>query len=124
MPTQEDRFHPDQEVLSVFIADMLYPKVKELEAEGLSLSPIKVISVSPLDEITAKNPDNPGSICKVAFYKTHRKERLVLKCSVRLLQRHKASGLSGFDLKGDITSGVAQIHGFTLVYNKDEFSIA
>ncbi|MCB1836330.1 MAG: hypothetical protein KDH99_01805 [Alcanivoracaceae bacterium] len=122
MPTQDDRFHPDQQLLSVFVADMLYPKVKELEAEGALLSPVKVITLSPFDEIASEAPGNPGSVCKVAFYATHNKERLALRCSVRLVRRHKESGLSGFDLRGDIKSGVARIHGFTLVYSKDEFS--
>lgn len=122
MPTQDDRLHPGQGLLSAFIADMLSPKVNELEAEGASLSPVKVVVLSPFDELTAEDPENPGSVCKVAFYRTHSKERLVFKCSVRLIRRHKESGLSGFDLKGDIKSGVAKILGFTLIYNKDEFS--
>lgn len=76
MPTQDDRLHPGQGLLSAFIADMLSPKVNELEAEGASLSPVKVVVLSPFDEITAEDPENPGSVCKVAFYKTHSKERL------------------------------------------------
>ena len=122
MPTPEDQFHPSQEFLSAFISDMLSPKLNQLAAEGLAPYPVRIITVSRHDEITAESPDNPGSICKVAFYKTHSTERLVLKCSVRLTQKHEASGLSGFDLTGQIKSGAAQVRGFTLVYNKIGFS--
>jgi hypothetical protein len=121
MPTLADQFVPDDALLDEFLNRLLYPKIHEFEGEDLQIGPVEVVVVTRGTEETVVVNDKKRSTCKVAFYRTFKPNRYVVKSSVRLVEKAINSGLSGFNLNGDINSSVSKLKGFTLVYNNLEF---
>ena len=122
MPTKEDQVVPSERLLHEFEQNMLWPKFKGFDDEGLSFTPVKIIVSNNGIEKTVKETEFNKSVVKVAFYKTINPERFVVKSSVRLIEKHTESGVTGFNVKGEIRSGEAKVKGYTVVYNGPEFS--
>lgn len=122
MPTVDDQFIPDEKLMGEFLEGILYPKVRELDSEGVSFNPIEIVIVERGCEKVQVFCVGKRSMCKVAFYETFNINRCVIKASVRLIEKSANSGLCGFNLSGDIKLGQPRVKGFTLVYNELEFS--
>ena len=113
MPTVDDQFIPDEKLLGEFLDGILYPKVRELDAEGVGFNPIEIVIVEGGREKVQIACVGKRSICKVAFYETFNTNRCVIKASVRLMGTSDNSGLCGFNLSGDIKLGEPSVKGFT-----------
>ncbi|GAB1266726.1 hypothetical protein [Aurantivibrio infirmus] len=121
MPVKQDQYQPSEEELSIFVTEILNPKLSIFSKELGQNLVCSITSVYQNNEVEMVDNPNCNGICKVCFNRTFNPARSVIYAAARFQNITSSTGFTGFNINAQVKSGVATTKGYTVIYNEVEF---